>query len=117
MRKEKNKLSITVGFLLIISSTSLISSFSSILVTELPTKALSKIDSKAEALKLFEQGKEQFQASQFEAALKSWRQALSIYREIKNRRGEQLTLGNIGLAYLQMGDYPLSINYSNQSLT
>ena len=42
----------------------------------------------AEADKLLKQGREQFQTSQFEAALQSWQQALTIYREIKDRQGE-----------------------------
>ncbi|MDF5727447.1 MAG: hypothetical protein PUP92_05260, partial [Rhizonema sp. PD38] len=54
---------------------------------------------KAEADRLFQQGIEQFQTSQFEAALKSWSRALVIYREIKDRQGEGTVLGNLGLAY------------------
>ncbi len=50
-------------------------------------------DRKAEAERLFQQGIEQFQISQFEVALQSWQQALIIYREIKDRLGESQSLG------------------------
>ena len=54
---------------------------------------------KVEADALFNQGIQQAQASQFKAALQSWKQALKIYREIKNRRVEGYALGNIGVTY------------------
>jgi CHAT domain-containing protein len=71
---------------------------------------------KAEADRLFNQGLEQFQTSQFQAALQSWQQALIIYREIKDRQGEGWTLGNLGLAYVNLGDYTKAIEYQQQSL-
>ncbi|MBD2168987.1 tetratricopeptide repeat protein [Calothrix membranacea FACHB-236] len=71
---------------------------------------------KAEADRLIEQGNQQFQISQIEAAFKSWQQALIIYREIKDRQGESWALGNIGLAYFSLGDYPKAIEYYQQSL-
>lgn len=40
---------------------------------------------KAEADRLLQQGNEQSDTSQLEAALQSWQQALTIYREIKDR--------------------------------
>src|SRR5919199_5584091 len=54
---------------------------------------------KEQADRLFQQGIQQYQTSQFEAALQSWQQALKIYREIKNRQGEGASLGGLGLAY------------------
>ncbi|MDF5718988.1 MAG: CHAT domain-containing protein [Rhizonema sp. PD37] len=71
---------------------------------------------KAEADRLLQQGNEQFQTSQFEAALKFWSQALIIYREIKNRQGESQSLGNLGNAYYFLGNYVLAIDYQQQSL-
>ncbi|WP_341531214.1 CHAT domain-containing tetratricopeptide repeat protein [Nostoc sp. UHCC 0302] len=73
-------------------------------------------DRKAEADRLFQQGKEQFQINQFEAALQSWQQALIIYREIKDRKREGQSLGNLGNAYYALGDYTKSIEYQQQSL-
>src|SRR5919202_753349 len=71
---------------------------------------------KAEADRLFQQGIEQFQTSQFEAALQSWQQALIIYREIKDRLGEGAALGNLGEAYFSLGDYAKAIGYQQQYL-
>ena len=71
---------------------------------------------KAEANRLFDQGIQQFQTSQVEAALQSWQQALIIYREIKNRLGEGTSLGNLGIAYHSLGDYAKAIEYHQQSL-
>ncbi len=71
---------------------------------------------KAEADRLNEQGIQQFQTSQFEAALQSWQQASTIYREIKDRQGEGSSLGNLGSAYCSLGDYAKAIEYYQQSL-
>jgi CHAT domain-containing protein len=70
----------------------------------------------AEATRLFQQGIEQFQTSQFKVALQSWQQALSLYREIKDRQGEGASLGNLGNAYLYLGDYAKAIDYQQQHL-
>ncbi|QIR40811.1 CHAT domain-containing protein [Tolypothrix sp. PCC 7910] len=61
---------------------------------------------KAEADRLYNQGLQQFQTSQFEAALKSLQQALMIYRKIKDRNGEAQSLGSLGYIYYSLGDYP-----------
>ncbi|QIR40812.1 tetratricopeptide repeat protein [Tolypothrix sp. PCC 7910] len=71
---------------------------------------------KAEADRLLDQGVQQYQTSQFEAALRSWQQALIIYREIKDRPGEGAALGNLGSAYDSLGDYPKAIEYQQQRL-
>ncbi len=65
---------------------------------------------------LFNQGNQQFQLSQFDAAFQSWQQALTIYREIKSRPREQAALGNLGLAYLALGKYEKAIEYQLQSV-
>jgi CHAT domain-containing protein len=71
---------------------------------------------KAEAGRLVKQGLEQFQTSQFQAALQSWQQALIIYREIKDRQSEGAALGGLGVAYTNLGDYTKAIEYQQQSL-
>ncbi|MBD2208718.1 tetratricopeptide repeat protein [Nostoc linckia FACHB-104] len=83
---------------------------------ELRVLAQTSTDRKAEADRLFQQGIEQYQTSQFEAALKSWQQALIIYRQIKDRKGEGNALNNLGLAYYALGDYTKAIDYHQQSL-
>ena len=71
---------------------------------------------KAEGDRLFNQGIQQYQISQFQAALQSWQQALIIYREIKDRQGEGKALGNLGSAYFSLGDYAKAIEYAQQQL-
>jgi CHAT domain-containing protein len=71
---------------------------------------------KAEADRLFQQGIQQYQTSQIEAALKSWQQALIIYREIKDRKSEGAALGNLGIAYISLGNYAKAIEYEQQLL-
>ena len=63
-------------------------------------------DRQAEADRLSQQGKQQYQTSQFQAALQSYQQALSFYREIGDRAGEGRTLNNIGAVYANLGQYP-----------
>jgi CHAT domain-containing protein/uncharacterized protein HemY len=71
---------------------------------------------KAEADQLLKQGVEQYRISQFEAAIQSWQQALTLFREIKNRKAEGWVLNNLGLVYRDLGQYSKSIEYLEQSL-
>ncbi|AUT00316.1 Fis family transcriptional regulator [Nostoc sp. CENA543] len=71
---------------------------------------------KEAAEKLLQQGREQYQASQFDAALQSWQQALVIYQEIRDYENEVKVLNNIGLAYQVKGEYDSAINYLERSL-
>jgi CHAT domain-containing protein/lipopolysaccharide biosynthesis regulator YciM len=73
-------------------------------------------DREVEADRLLEQGNQQYQISQFEAAFQSWQQALTIYREIKNRLGEGQSLGNLGIAYDSLGKYDKAIEFHLQAL-
>ncbi|MEQ8974090.1 MAG: tetratricopeptide repeat protein [Coleofasciculus sp. C1-SOL-03] len=66
---------------------------------------------KAEADRLFDQGTHQYNNSQFRAALQSWQQALTRYREIRDRKGEGYSLGSLGNAYNRLGEYQKAINY------
>src|ERR687885_643482 len=71
---------------------------------------------KAEADRLIQQGNQQLDTSQFEAAKQSFQQALTLYREIKDRQGEGWALGSLGGAYLNLGDYAQAIDYLKQLL-
>ncbi|MBW4443859.1 MAG: CHAT domain-containing protein [Plectolyngbya sp. WJT66-NPBG17] len=71
---------------------------------------------KAEADRLLQQGFQQRNLSQFQAALNSWQQALQIFRFIKDRPGEGKALGNLGGAYLFLSNYAKAIEYSQQRL-
>lgn len=69
-----------------------------------------------QAEKLFVHGYQQLQNNQPEAALQSWKQALSIYQQLKDRKGESLVLGGIGSIYISLGDYPQAIAYYQKKL-
>jgi CHAT domain-containing protein/Tfp pilus assembly protein PilF len=71
---------------------------------------------KAEADRLLDQGVEQYNVSQFREVIQSWEQALAIYREIGDPRGEGNTLGVLGVAYDSLGDYRQAIDFYEQSL-
>ncbi|MEG4207974.1 CHAT domain-containing protein [Microcoleus sp. Pol7_A1] len=70
----------------------------------------------AEADRLLQQGIQQYQNRQFQAALNSWQQALQIYRALKNRHKEGWALGNLGVAYGDLGSYAKAIEYGQQHL-
>ncbi len=82
----------------------------------LPAIAQTTDARKTEADRLLEQGIQQYQTSQFPTALDSWQQALQIFRSIKDRDGEGRALGNLGGAYLALGNYTKAIEYGQQSL-
>lgn len=71
---------------------------------------------KVEADRLVEQGIQQAQTSQVQAAIQSWQQALNIYREIRNRNGEASSLMNLGSAYGFLRQYAKAIEFFQQSL-
>ncbi|MBR8839307.1 MAG: tetratricopeptide repeat protein [Stigonema ocellatum SAG 48.90 = DSM 106950] len=71
---------------------------------------------KEEADSLLEQGNKQLDTSQFEAALRSYQQALRIYQSIKDQLGEGQSLGSLGTVYESLGDYKQAIDYQQQSL-
>jgi tetratricopeptide (TPR) repeat protein len=82
----------------------------------LPASAQTTDARQAEADRLLQQGIQQYQTSQFPAALNSWQQALQIYRALKNRQGEGTALGNLGVAYRSLGNYAKAIEYTQQYL-
>ncbi|AOX01695.1 hypothetical protein BJP34_21645 [Moorena producens PAL-8-15-08-1] len=71
----------------------------------------------AKADQLLKQGIEQYNTSQFQAALKSWQEALGIYRELENQQGIAKSLGNLGVAYHSLGQYRKAIEFHQQSLS
>ena len=79
--------------------------------------AVQTVDNRiGEADRLRQQGKEQFQRGQVEAALQSWQQALKLYRETKNRQGEGKVIHNLGAVFGSRGNYQQAIDYFEQSL-
>ena len=73
-------------------------------------------DRKAEADRLLQQGFQQMKTSQYEAALQTLEQALSLYRAIPDLKGEAKVLGNLGVAYLSLSQYEKAIGYFEQAL-
>ncbi|BAY25193.1 TPR repeat-containing protein [Calothrix sp. NIES-2100] len=78
--------------------------------------AQSSSDRQAEADTLLKQGEDLLDRNQSQAALQAFEQALTIYRQIKNRLGEGRTLKGIGNVYYDLGDYKKAITYQQQAL-
>jgi CHAT domain-containing protein/lipopolysaccharide biosynthesis regulator YciM len=71
---------------------------------------------KVEGDRLLEQGITLFENRQYDAALHLWQQALKLYKNINDREGEKVTLGNLGSAYNALDNYTKAIEYSKQAL-
>ncbi|MEW5860481.1 MAG: tetratricopeptide repeat protein [Cyanobacteriota bacterium] len=71
---------------------------------------------KTEAERLLEQGIQQIDNRQFDKAFQSLQQALTIYRELKDRQGEGTALANLGNVYYSLQAYAKSIELHQQSL-
>ncbi|MEO1350651.1 MAG: CHAT domain-containing tetratricopeptide repeat protein [Cyanobacteria bacterium J06635_15] len=69
-----------------------------------------------EADRLFLQGGQQYQVSQFQAALQSWQQALEIYQSIGMSETAVYALSGIGNAYFSLGQYQQASSFYHQSL-
>ena len=80
------------------------------------TPATPSPEKESAAEKLYNQGTQQFQANQYTAAFQSWQQALHLYRELKNRRGEVNCLGKLGNVYQSLGQYQQAITCHQQAL-
>ncbi len=67
---------------------------------------------------LLRQGIQQYQTSQFQVALQTWQEALSVYRyEARDRNAEATVLGNLGMAYNSLAQYAKAIEAFESSLT
>jgi CHAT domain-containing protein/Tfp pilus assembly protein PilF len=69
-----------------------------------------------EAQRLNELGIQLLSKGQFREALKTFQQALDIFREIGERPGEGATLSNIGAVYSNLGQYPQALKNYQQAL-
>jgi tetratricopeptide (TPR) repeat protein len=70
----------------------------------------------SEADRLIDQGNQQIDTSQYEAAQQSYVQALEIYRKFKNRNGEAGALMGLGITYQSLSQYDKAIGYYQQAL-
>ncbi len=71
---------------------------------------------KNDADSLLKKGNQLYQVSRYNEALQVWEQALRIYREIRDYKGEAISLNNLGLAYDSLGQYQKAIDFYQQSL-
>ncbi|WP_160111603.1 CHAT domain-containing protein [Tolypothrix sp. NIES-4075] len=70
----------------------------------------------SEAEGLVNQGIQQAEKSQFDAAINSWQSALTIYKELDDRFSQGALLNYIGLAYRNSGQYQKALVYLQQAL-
>lgn len=76
-------------------------------------KLLAQVNS---AQELFDRGQQELQQGDVEAAIATWQKAATLYQEQNNSQGATLSLGNIGLAYEALEDYPQAVSYFEQAL-
>lgn len=76
---------------------------------------LNSVDSEAD--KLFNQGIQHFQISQFQDASYCWEQALTLYRQLGNHQREAECIGNLGNSFYLQGNYDRAIEYHEQDMT
>ncbi len=86
-----------------------------------PVRAQTTTESDAAALleeggRLYEQGLQQFNTSQFREAIASLEQALEIVRAVNNRQAEGNTLNALGAAYENLAQYERAIELYEEAL-
>jgi CHAT domain-containing protein/lipopolysaccharide biosynthesis regulator YciM len=82
-----------------------------------PPQILAQANSRqSEADRLYQQGVQQYNTSQYQAALESWQAALAIYREIGNRGAEGDTLNALGALFRIAGQPQIAIDLHQQAL-
>jgi CHAT domain-containing protein len=110
--------SISLATLIALLASSTAPFISNLGVLSIPMRVLAQTTKaqKKEADRLMEQGNEQFKTNQFEAALRSYQQALKIYQSIKDREKEGDAFNGIGNSYYSLGNYKQAIEYQQQSL-
>ncbi len=73
-------------------------------------------DCKTEGQRLLKQGTQQLSSGQIGNARESWQQALTIFREIKQRNYESVVLLLLGMTYVYQNNYTTAIDYYQQAL-
>ena len=71
---------------------------------------------KKTAENFYEQGYQQYEQGQYQAAIESWEKALSSPQDISEARWQENTLIMLGYVYLLLGKYQTSIEYSEKAL-
>jgi CHAT domain-containing protein/tetratricopeptide (TPR) repeat protein len=72
--------------------------------------------SRNEADRLFQQGIEQYQKQQLEAAIDSWQRSLTLYRTLQDQLAEATILKNLSAVYLRLQNYDAAITHLEQWL-
>ncbi|MBD2355139.1 tetratricopeptide repeat protein [Tolypothrix sp. FACHB-123] len=113
MHYYKISLTALTTFILTISSTA--ANFSVIFP---PSQVLAQTanNQQAEASRLEKQGFQEFNNKQIPKARQFWQQALTLYREIKERKKESFLLILIGMTYQVENQHQTAINYLEQAL-
>ncbi|MFB2938746.1 CHAT domain-containing protein [Aerosakkonemataceae cyanobacterium BLCC-F154] len=71
---------------------------------------------RSQADQLLQRGIQEYRSSQFFEAIKSWEAALKIYQSLSNKQQEKMLLGNLGAAYLIVGNNQKAIEVSQALL-
>lgn len=73
-------------------------------------------ESTADPYDVLKLGWSQYNKGQYQAAIETWKQAITIFKKKRDPLGEAFGFSNIGLAYDSQANYPQAINYLSQSL-
>jgi CHAT domain-containing protein len=84
--------------------------------TTAQTTTLNSDTRKAAVDEIFQKGIKAYETDQYAAAIQWLTQAVEQYREIQDRNGERRSLGNLGLVYEALKNYPKAIEFQKQSL-
>ncbi len=68
------------------------------------------------ARELFDRANRQLNNDKLEEAIASWQESAQLYRQQGDTQGEVVSLGNIGLAYEALEDYPQAVDYFERAL-
>jgi CHAT domain-containing protein/uncharacterized protein HemY len=76
----------------------------------------STVQSLSNAQKLVEQGRKFYEAERFASAIATWQQAITAFKASGDELGQAMTLGNLSLAYQQLGQWNEAQSVIAQSL-
>ena len=86
------------------------------LASGISTPTIPVIETKSQADELVQNGLQQFRAQKFDLAIASWQQALQLYQQKQNHKGEMNVLETLAEASKMLGKYEQAIAYSQQLL-
>ena len=82
------------------------------------TQTVEQVQVQVQAERFMQQGIQQYQVSEFTAALQSWQKALVLYQQIKDQTKKiGITLRNIGLAHRRLGQYADALGAYQKALS